>query len=255
MMGSNNLLLLLQKSKIGKEININDSKLDGEKVLDVGTTFLISHILHDNNARSQAFGPTSFLNVKGHPEVSVKTGTTNDRRDNWTVGFTKQIAVVVWVGNNDNTPMSGAVSGVSGASPIWNKIIKFALDKSEKGEYDQDDGGHSWPLQPENVVGATICADTGDAIPSGDPNNPGCPARFEYFLEGTVPTTTNVVSQDIIIFKDTGQMALKDFLPEQVETTNRPVYTDPVGGLYCLSCPIASQSAIIKYPLSNRVGP
>ena len=243
------------KGKILEEVNIKDAKLTGEKVLDVGTAFLISHILHDNNARQEAFGTTSFLNVKGHPEVSVKTGTTNDRRDNWTVGFTKQITAVVWVGNNDNTPMGGAVSGVSGASPIWNKIIKFALDKSEKGEYDSDDDGHSWPLQPEDVVGATICADTGGAIPSGDPNNPGCPGRFEYFLEGTVPATSNIISQDLTILNDTSQIALKDYLPEQVHVENKPTYTDPTGGLYCLSCPISSQSAVIKYPLSNRVGP
>lgn len=240
------------KGKVLEETNISDKKLSGEKVLDVGTTFLISHMLHDNNARSQAFGPTSFLNVKGHPEVSVKTGTTNDRRDNWTVGYTKQVVVVVWVGNNDNTPMSGAVSGVSGASPIWNKIIKFALDKSEKQAYDKDSDGHSWPLQPEEVVGATVCADTGGAIPSGDPNNPGCPARFEYFLAGTVPTTTNVTSQDLLIFKDTGQVANSDATPEQVEPQNKSVYVDPTGGIYCMNCPISSSSATIRYPLKKN---
>ena len=240
------------KGKILEEVKIKDKKLSGEKVMDVGTTFLISHILHDNNARSQAFGTGSLLSVKGHPEVSVKTGTTNDRRDNWTIGYTKQIVVVVWVGNNDNSPMGGAVSGVSGASPIWNAVIKYALNKSEKGEYDPDDDGHSWPLQPEEVVGATICADTGGAIPSGDPNNPGCVSRFEYFLAGTVPTTSNVVGQDIIIFKDTNQIAIKDYLPEQVETQNRPTYTDPVGGIYCMNCPISSQSAVIRYPLRTE---
>lgn len=238
------------KGKVLEEVKIDDYKLSGEKVLDVGTSFLISHALHDNNARTQAFGPSSFLNVRGHPEVSVKTGTTNDRRDNWTVGYTKQIVVVVWVGNNDNSPMSGAVSGVSGASPIWNKVIKYALDKSEKGEYDKENDGHSWPLQPETVIGATICADTGGAIPSGDPNNPGCPARFEYFLEGTVPTISNVVNQDVLIFKDTGQVASKDYLPEQVEPQNKPIYTDPTGGMYCMTCPVSSQSAVIKYPLT-----
>lgn len=236
------------KGKVLEEVKISDKKLSGEKVLDVGTTFLISHVLHDNNARQQAFGSTSFLNVKGHPEVSVKTGTTNDRRDNWTIGYTKQMLAVVWVGNNNNTPMSGAVSGVSGASPIWNKVMKFALDKSEKGEYDKDDDGHSWPLQPEEVVGASICADTGGVV-SADPNNPGCPARFEYFLKGTVPTSANIVNQDLQIFRDTGQVAGKDATPEQIETQNKPVYIDPVGGIYCMNCPIASASATIRYPL------
>lgn len=233
------------KGKILEEVKIEDKKLSGEKVLDIGTTFLISHMLHDNNARTQAFGPSSFLNVKGHPEVSVKTGTTNDRKDNWTIGYTKQIVAVVWVGNNDNTSMSGAVSGVSGASPIWNKVIKYALDKSEKGEYDKDDDGHSWPLQPEEVVGASICADTGDI-------RPDCPTRFEYFLKGTVPTTSSITSQDLLIFRDTGQVANSDATPEQVEPQNKPVYTDPTGGTYCMTCPISSSSAVIRYPLKNN---
>ncbi len=235
------------RGKVLEKVDVNDLKLTGEKVLDVGTSFLISHTLHDNNARQQAFGPSSFLNVKGHPEVSVKTGTTNDRRDNWTIGYTKQIVAVTWVGNNDNTPMSGAISGVSGASPIWNKIIGFALSKSEKGEYGDDDG-HAWPLQPENVIGANICADTGSAVVEGV----NCPQRFEYFLEGTVPTTINVIGQDVTIFKDTGQIAIRDYLPEQVEVQNKPLYTDPTGGIYCLTCPISSQSATIRYPLTKK---
>ncbi len=233
------------KGKVLEEVKLEDKKLSGEKVLDIGTTFLISHMLHDNNARTQAFGPSSFLNVKGHPEVSVKTGTTNDRKDNWTIGYTKQIVAVVWVGNNDNTSMSGAVSGVSGASPIWNKIIKYALDKSEKGDYDKEDDGHSWPLQPEEVVGASICADTGDL-------RPDCPTRFEYFLKGTVPTTSSITSQDLLIFRDTGQVANSDAAPEQVEPQNKPVYTDPTGGTYCMTCPISSSSATIRYPLKNN---
>ena len=240
------------KGKVLEETKISDTKLSGERVLDTGTTFLVSHMLYDNNARTQAFGTSSFLNVKGHPEVSVKTGTTNDRRDNWTVGYTKQAVVVVWVGNNDNSPMSGAVSGVSGASPIWNRIIKFTLDKSEKGAYDKEDDGHSWVSQPEDVMGATICADTGGATPTGDPNNPGCPARFEYFLSGTVPTTYNVINQDIQIDRLTTQIAGKDTPAENLETQNRPIYTDPTGGVYCMNCPIASQSAVIKYPLKQN---
>ncbi len=240
------------KGNVLEEVKTDDKNLSGERVLDTGTSFLISHMLHDNNARTQAFGPSSFLNVKGHPEVSVKTGTTNDRRDNWTVGFTKQIVAVVWVGNNNNSSMSGAVSGVSGASPIWNKVIKFALDKSEKGDYDKDDDGHSWPLQPEEVVGATICADTGGAIPSGDPNNPGCPSRFEYFLAGTVPQSPLVKNQDLQLDKTNGQISGKDTLPENIQAENRPVYTDPIGGIYCMNCPIASQSAVIRYPLKTN---
>jgi penicillin-binding protein 1C len=237
------------KGEVLEEYDIKNQELSGERILEPGVTFLISHILHDNNARTQAFGPTSFLNVSGHPEVSVKTGTTNDRRDNWTIGYTEQAVVVTWVGNNDNSPMGGAVSGVSGASPIWNKVMKKVLDKAEKGAYDSEDEGHSWPKQPDGVVGATVCSDVGGLPPSGDSGNPGCSTRFEYFLAGTVPTTSVVVNQDLQIDKTTGQIAGRDTIAENIETQNHPVYIDPTGGIYCMNCPIASQSATIRYPI------
>ena len=247
--GIKQLLVAIKKvetweGKVLEEHDIKNQELAGERILPTGVTFLVSHTLHDNNARTQAFGPTSFLNVSGHPEVSVKTGTTNDRRDNWTIGYTEQAVVVAWVGNNNNTSMSGAVSGVSGASPIWNRIMKAVLNKSEKGAYDAEEEGHSWPRQPDSVVGATICADVG-----GLPAQTGCPTRFEYFLEGTVPSTSTVANQDLQIDKTNGQIAGRDTLPENTEAQNHPVYIDPTGGVYCMNCPIASQSATIRYPL------
>jgi len=240
------------KGNILEEKDLTKSTLTGPRILDPSVTFLISHTLLDNSARAGAFGERSFLNVTGHSEVSVKTGTTNDRRDNWTIGYTENAVVVTWVGNNNNTPMSGAVSGVSGASPIWNKIMKFVLDKAEKGAYDQEEKGHVWPKQPDNVMGANICSDTGGYPPSGDPGNPGCPTRFEYFLEGTVPSTSNIVNQDIFINNATTQIASPSDPPDQIHTENRPTYTDLVGTLYCMNCPVASASATIRYPLINQ---
>lgn len=144
--------------------------------------------------------------------------------------------------------MGGAVSGVSGASPIWNKIMKAVLKKAEAGAYNDKEKGHSWPNQPNGVVGTTICSDTGGAVPSRDIANPGCPARFEYFLSGTVPATSNIVYQDLLINNATGQVALPTDPPDQVHTENKATYTDPNGTLYCLSCSIASASATIAYP-------
>lgn len=233
-----------------EEKDLKKVALSGQRVLDSGVAFLISHMLLDNNARSAAFGPSSFLNVTNHPEVSVKTGTTNDRRDNWTIGYTANAVVVTWVGNNNDTPMSGAVSGVSGASPIWNKVMKTVLDKAEKGAYDPKESGHAWPKQPDGVVGATICANTG-GLPGADPGNPGCPTRFEYFLEGTVPQTNLITNKDILLFKDTSQQAPPDASPDQVTTQNHPTFADPLGTIYCMDCPIASASANIKYPLNQ----
>jgi penicillin-binding protein 1C len=236
----------LEKTKI--------DEIEGDRVLETGVAFLISHILHDNNARSAAFGSSSLLNVRGHPEVSVKTGTTNDLRDNWTIGYTAHVLTVVWVGNNDNTPMSRAVSGLAGASPIWNTIMREVLDKAEDGFYNQEDEGHAWPFQPDGIVGATICATTGN-LPD-NPDDPasgpaGCPTRFEYFLKDKVGAGIESGNKDIEVFKDTGQLANEEALPEQKETQNHPFLLDPLGTLVCLDCPIASHSAEISYPISD----
>ncbi len=233
------------KGKVLEEENIKDVALSGDRVLSPDVTFLISHVLHDNNARSAAFGTASFLNVRGHPEVSVKTGTTNDRRDNWTIGYTSLALVVSWVGNNDNSEMSGAVSGISGASPIWNAIMHTVLDKTEKGFYSEDDDSHSWPRQPEGVVGASVCATTGN-LPD-NPDSPGCPTRFEYFLSGKVGAGIETGNRDVQIDKTNGALAYPELPPEFVETQNRPFLLDPLGTLVCLDCPIASAAARINY--------
>ncbi len=90
-------------------------------VLDPRIAFVISDILADNNARAAAMGAHSPLRTDGIPSA-VKTGTTDNFRDNWTVGYTKNVVVAVWVGNSDNTPMRNT-TGLTGAAPIWNQII------------------------------------------------------------------------------------------------------------------------------------
>ena len=205
---------------------------EGPRVLPMGVAYLISHILLDNNARSAAFGPSSYLVIKNHPEVSVKTGTTNDRRDNWTIGYNPSRLVAVWVGNNDNSPMSYVASGITGASPIWNKIMTFAL-KDQKEE---------WPLKPDDVVGASICRVSGK-LPN--PENP-CETRFEYFWEDTVPTQTENLKTIVAIDKTTGQIANENTPPENKENQEHQVIYDPLGVPFCLDCPVATQAAVIN---------
>jgi len=204
---------------------------EGPRVIPMEVAYLISHILLDNNARSMAFGSSSYLNVKGHPEVSVKTGTTNDKRDNWTIGFTPSRLVAVWVGNNDNTPMSYVASGITGASPIWNKIIAYALKEM----------GEEWPLKPEGVVGAQVCALTGKAP---NPEAP-CETRFEYFLEGTVPSESENLKAFIEMDKTTNQIATEKTLPENKELQEHQVVFDPLGTPYCLDCAPPTEPFII----------
>jgi penicillin-binding protein 1C len=230
------------RNKVYSEIDLE--RLEDERVLDPGVSFIISHILHDNNARAAAFGTGSYLNVRGHPEVSVKTGTTNDMRDNWTIGYTAHALVVSWVGNNDNTPMGGAVSGVSGASPIWNRVMKEVLDKAEDGFYNEADNGHAWPRKAANVIGRNICANTG-ALPEGDTVD--CPMRFEYFLEGTVPTQ-GALRQDIQIDRTTQTQAVAETPAENIETQNHLIMSDPLGTVICLTCPFPMQPVNVGYP-------
>lgn len=103
-------------------------KPSGQQVIQSELAYMITNILADNNARALAFGTNSLLNIKG---VAAKTGTTDSKKDNWAFGFTPDFVVGVWVGNNDNSPMDQALtSGITGATPIWNRIMRglLALD-------------------------------------------------------------------------------------------------------------------------------
>ena len=104
-----------------------DARIE-KRVLSEGSTYIIGNILSDNRARTPAFGSNSSLVITNHT-VAVKTGTTDQNRDNLTVGYTPSYVVGVWVGNNDNEPMNRRlVSGLSGAAPIWNKIMSTVLN-------------------------------------------------------------------------------------------------------------------------------
>ncbi|MCC7451465.1 MAG: transglycosylase domain-containing protein, partial [Anaerolineae bacterium] len=92
----------------------------GKTVMDPRVAFVLSDILADNVARTPAMGGNSPLRTDGIV-TSVKTGTTNDYRDNWTVGFTRNVVVGVWVGNTDSKPMTNT-TGLTGAAPIWNGV-------------------------------------------------------------------------------------------------------------------------------------
>lgn len=112
----------------------DESDIAKTKVLDAGIAYIISDILSDNIARQEAFGPHSALEIPGY-KVSVKTGTTNDKKDNLTVGYTPEFLVAVWVGNNDNTPMNPTLtSGITGAAPIWNRVMTYLLTEKSTGE-------------------------------------------------------------------------------------------------------------------------
>lgn len=99
------------------------------QVITPEVAYLVTDILTDNRARTPAFGENSLLKIAGKT-VAVKTGTSDNKRDNWTFGYTPDFVVGVWVGNNDNSPMNPQLtSGVTGAAPIWNKIMAGLLEE------------------------------------------------------------------------------------------------------------------------------
>ncbi len=94
------------------------------QVIDPEIAHKISDVLSDNAARAPAFGEDSYLKVADH-EVAVKTGTTNDYRDAWIIGYTPSLAVGAWAGNNDNSPMEKKVAGFI-VAPLWNAFFNAA---------------------------------------------------------------------------------------------------------------------------------
>lgn len=209
------------KGEILEEYKPPKSPIFGKKVLPSEVTFIISDILADNKARLMAFGPSSELVIpKQH--VSVKTGTTNDYRDNWTIGYTPSYLIAVWVGNNDHSPMSGIVSGVTGAAPIWNALMSHVLD-GKKPEI---------PQKPPNVFGKYVC--TTLVVGGGEGQN--CPTRFEYIIKGTETKNQGTIKKEPVwVDKTTGAQASPG-QTENVEAKEHDVMTDSFGNKYCLSC-------------------
>lgn len=144
----------------------------GEEILDPKISFMLIDILRDNSARAPSFGSNSMLVISGHPEVAVKTGTSNDLRDNLTVGFNQKYLVAVWVGNNDNSPMARIASGVTGAAPIWNKIMKGLLSSEPTVDWSPPDG----------LAKLSICSLTGTL------SCKSCAGRPEWFIAEKAPT-------------------------------------------------------------------
>lgn len=175
------------------------SELDGTQAVDARLAWIISDILSDNNARSAAFGSKSQLYIPGQ-KVAVKTGTTNDMKDNWTVGYTGDLAIGVWVGNNDNSPMNNRLaSGLTGASPIWNRaFVRYLKDHP-----------HTAFERPEGIVETWVGTISGMVPYDGLEEK-----RLEYFVEGTQPKAKSDIFKRVKICKD-GKIKDKEYVEYQ----------------------------------------
>ncbi len=171
----------------------------GERVMDERVAWLISDILSDNLARAPSFTTHSILQI-GRP-AAAKTGTTTDFRDNWTIGYTPNLVVGVWVGNADNTPMVN-ISGVSGAGPIWHQFMRTVLRGQPELQFERPDG----------LVQVEICALSGK-LPT-----PDCPyTRRDWFIEGTEPTEYDTLYRRVTVDVLTGLPADESTPPQRRE--------------------------------------
>lgn len=206
--------------------------IQGKRAISRETAFIISNILADNGARLESFGSSSQLVVKGK-NVSVKTGTTNDIRDNWTIGYTPNFLVAVWVGNNNNTPMSRVASGITGATPIWNTIMARVLENQKDLAARKPDGveGKEICIMP---VGGQLDGE-GKPVPA-DPSS-GCAKRFEYFIKGIHVGTeigAYITKEMVPINKDTG--SLTDLSNPSMEMQEKTILVDFLHTKHCLDC-------------------
>jgi 1A family penicillin-binding protein len=125
-----------------KNGNILEEYISNEKrVLTNQSARLINHILIDNQARASTFGLNSLLNISNR-EVAVKTGTTNNFRDAWAIGYTPSIVTGVWVGNSNNDEMARGAGGSTVAAPIWHDFMIYALKDHPKETFNK----------PENII-------------------------------------------------------------------------------------------------------
>jgi 1A family penicillin-binding protein len=159
------------------------------RILDENVAYLISDMLSDDMARLPAFGEGSALSLSR--PAAAKTGTTGDWRDNWTIGYTPDLCIGVWVGNSDNSPMRD-VSGISGAAPIWHDIMEEALQGTPPAGF----------RRPEGLMEVTICSVSGQLASAYCTR-----VRQELFVQGSNPTETCAVHRLVTLDRRTRRPA------------------------------------------------
>jgi len=170
--------------------------------------WLINDILRDDRARAIGFGQNSTLKLER--TAAVKTGTTTNFHDNWTIGYTPDLVVGVWVGNSGYEAMHN-VTGLTGAAPIWNEVMRGLL----QGHPDQPF------VQPDGLTQVEVC-DLSGLLPTSACQH----TRTEWFITGTEPTQTDSTYQQVWIDTLTNTLA-NDSTPSErrksITVLNLPV--------------------------------
>jgi membrane peptidoglycan carboxypeptidase len=186
----------------GQETNMFQRRL----VLEPAVAYIMTDMLADSEARAPAFGANNPLDLSRR--AAVKTGTSNDNRDSWTIGYTPQIVTGVWVGNNNNHSMVD-VTGESGAAPIWHAIMEYALARDAMPVQD-------W-ARPSTVVEQMVCQISG-LLPTRS-----CPQTRELFYVdqsagiSTVPTQTDTYWKTYSVNVCSGNLATSSSPADCVE--------------------------------------
>ncbi len=205
-------------SKEGKVLE--EYEEHSEQVLDPQAVYELTNIMSDNNARSYVFGTNSALTLGNRP-VAAKTGTTQDFRDGWTLGFTPSLVAGVWTGNNNNAPMRK--DAVVMAGPIWNRFMKEALAGTPIEQFER----------PEGIREVTV-----DAVSGKLPTQYTPETKTEIFADYAVPNDHDDVHVPVKIDTLTGLPADENTPPDRVTTEiytvlhsekpNNPSWEDPV---------------------------
>ena len=159
------------------------------QVIDTRVAWLLSNILSDDEARRLGFGVNSTLKIDR--PAAVKTGTTTNFHDNWTIGYTPDIVIGVWVGNSDYQAMKD-VTGLTGAAPIWHETIRKILEGKPKREF----------TRPDGLFQVKICALSG-MLPTQYCDH----TNTEWFILGTEPTKPDNIYQQVTVDTLTGGLA------------------------------------------------
>lgn len=180
----------------------------GTQVAEPRYAYQITSILSDVSARAPAFGAGSALRLSR--PAAAKTGTTDDWRDNWTVGYTPDLVTGVWVGNADNAPMEH-ISGITGAGPLWHNFMERVTAGTPVHNF----------AEPKGMKWVEVCNESG-LLPTDL-----CPAdhrHSEIFLEERVPTQPDNVWQKIKIDKTNGMVATDTCSPDMIDEKVFAVY-------------------------------
>ena len=164
---------------------------DGKRVFEEKYAYLISDIMSDNVARTRLFGSGNLLQIRDW-KAAVKTGTTNENKDAWTIGYTPTLVTGVWTGNNNNESMNG-IQGSTGATPLWHYFMERVLENRDRGTF----------TKPEkDFVSLQI-----DALSGKLPGPSSTQTRWEIFIKGTQPTETDDFHEKVDVCKGTDLLA------------------------------------------------